>query len=39
MTRLLAIGDAVATTGFARVMHGILGEIQSAFDIHQIGVN
>lgn len=36
---LLAIGDAVATTGFARVMHNILGNLTQDYDIHQIGVN
>jgi len=37
--RLLAIGYAIATTGFARVMQATLGELCESFDIHQIGVN
>lgn len=36
---LLAIGDAIAPTGFARVMHNILGNLTDDFDIHQIGIN
>jgi glycosyltransferase involved in cell wall biosynthesis len=36
---LLAIGDAVAPTGFARVMLHILSNLQHEFEIHQIGIN
>ena len=36
---LLAIGDAVASTGFARVMHHVLDPLCADFDVHQIGVN
>ena len=37
--RLLAVGDAVAPTGFARVMSSLLRELQGDFDIHQLGIN
>jgi glycosyltransferase involved in cell wall biosynthesis len=37
--RLLVVGDAVAATGFARVLHSILEPLQSSYEIHQIGVN
>jgi len=36
---LLAVGDAIAPTGFARVMHNILGQLTNEYNIHQIGVN
>lgn len=36
---LLAVGDAVAPTGFARVMHNLFLNLYHDFDIHQIGVN
>lgn len=37
---IVVIGDAVATTGFARVMHGIFENLPSAkYDIHHLGVN
>lgn len=39
-TTILVIGDAVATTGFARVMHGIFENLpQGKYDIHHLGVN
>lgn len=38
-TRILVIGDAVAPTGFARVMHSILEPLQEDYEIHQIGTN
>lgn len=37
--RLLVVGDAVASTGFARVMHSIFVELASSYEIHQIGIN
>lgn len=38
--RILAIGDAVVTTGFARVMHGIFENLpRSRYEIHHLGVN
>jgi len=37
---ILVIGDAVATTGFARVMHGIFENLpQGKYDIHHLGIN
>jgi len=37
---ILAIGDAVATTGFARVMHGIFENLpDSKYDVHHLGIN
>lgn len=36
---LLAAGDAVAATGFSRVMHRILEPLQHVFEIHQLAVN
>jgi glycosyltransferase involved in cell wall biosynthesis len=37
---ILVIGDAVATTGFARVLNGILGNLpRNKYDIHHLGVN
>jgi len=40
MERILAIGDAVAPTGFSTVMHNILGNLdRNKFDVHHLGVN
>jgi glycosyltransferase involved in cell wall biosynthesis len=37
---ILVIGDAVATTGFARVMHGVFENLPKAkYDVHHLGVN
>jgi D-inositol-3-phosphate glycosyltransferase len=36
---MLAIGDAVAATGFARVMHAILDPLCDDFEVHHLGVN
>lgn len=37
---ILVIGDAVATTGFARVMHGVFENLPSGkYDVHHLGVN
>jgi glycosyltransferase involved in cell wall biosynthesis len=37
--RLLAVGDAVAATGFARVLHNVLAPLQDCYEIHHLGVN
>ena len=38
--KLLGIGDGVTPTGFARVMHSILGNLSKRkYDIQQIGIN
>jgi hypothetical protein len=34
MTRILIIGDAVATTGFARVIRSIFTPLQTDFEFH-----
>ncbi|MGZ8846196.1 MAG: glycosyltransferase family 4 protein [Pyrinomonadaceae bacterium] len=36
MTRILIIGDAVAPTGFARVIRSIFEPLQSDFELHQL---
>jgi len=36
---LLAVGDAIAPTGFARVMENILCYLTDEYEIHQIGIN
>src|SRR5262249_37037707 len=36
--RLLAVGDAVAPTGFGRVMEAILGAAAQDFEVTQVGV-
>ncbi|MBL9096252.1 MAG: glycosyltransferase family 4 protein [Alphaproteobacteria bacterium] len=36
---LLVVGDAVAPTGFATVIHAILGKLSPAYDIHHLGIN
>lgn len=37
--KLLAVGDAVAHTGFARVLGNVLERLRHRFEIHQLGVN
>lgn len=37
--RILAIGDAIAATGFARVMQHVLGALNESYEVHQIGIN
>ena len=37
--RILAVGDAVAPTGFARVTRHILQPMVGDFDVHQLAVN
>lgn len=37
--RVLVIGDAVAPTGFARVLHSILDRLSRRYDVHHLGIN
>lgn len=37
--RLLGIGDGVASTGFARVMHALLAAFSQGYEVHQLGLN
>jgi glycosyltransferase involved in cell wall biosynthesis len=37
--RILVVGDAVAPTGFARVLHSILDRLCHRHDVHHLGVN
>jgi glycosyltransferase involved in cell wall biosynthesis len=37
--RLLVVGDAVAATGFARVLHSVLGHLAADYEIHHLGIN
>src|SRR5882724_5322157 len=37
--RLLVVGDAVAATGFARVLHSVLGHLEPDYEIHHLGIN
>jgi D-inositol-3-phosphate glycosyltransferase len=36
---LLVVGDAVASTGFARVLHSVLDRIKHKYEIHHLGIN
>lgn len=36
---LLVVGDAVAATGFARVLHSVLERIKHKYEIHHLGIN
>jgi D-inositol-3-phosphate glycosyltransferase len=36
---LLVVGDAVAATGFARVLHSVLDRIKHTYEIHHLGIN
>jgi D-inositol-3-phosphate glycosyltransferase len=36
---LLVVGDAVAATGFARVLHSVLDRIKHKYEIHHLGIN
>jgi glycosyltransferase involved in cell wall biosynthesis len=38
-TKILWIGDAVATTGFARVNHSVITNLPRRYDIHHLGIN
>ncbi len=37
--RLLVVGDAVAATGFARVLHSVLEHLAAGYEIHHLGTN
>ncbi len=37
--RVLVVGDAVAPTGFARVLHSILGRLCDSYEFHHLGIN
>jgi glycosyltransferase involved in cell wall biosynthesis len=37
--RVLVVGDAVAPTGFARVLHSILGRLCDTYEFHHLGIN
>ncbi len=36
---VVVVGDAVAPTGFARVLHSILGRLADRYEFHHLGVN
>ena len=37
---ILVIGDGVATTGFARVMHGVFENLpRGKYDVHHLAIN
>ena len=36
---ILVMADAVASTGFARVTHGIFENLLDRYDVHILGVN
>jgi len=38
-SRILVIGDAVAPTGFARVLHSIFDRLSQKYEVHHLGVN
>jgi len=37
--RILIVGDAVAATGFARVMHSVFEPLKDKYEIHHLGIN
>jgi glycosyltransferase involved in cell wall biosynthesis len=37
--RLLIVGDAIAPTGFARVLHSIFDQLKSDYEVHHLGVH
>lgn len=37
--RLLAVGDGVVPTGFARVMHSLLDRLRDRWEIHHLAIN
>ncbi len=37
--RILVVGDAVAPTGFARVLHSILERLTEHYEFHHVGLN
>lgn len=36
---ILVVGDAVAATGFARVLHSIFDRLRHSYDIYHLGIN
>lgn len=36
---LLAVGDGVVPTGFARVLHSVLGRLRDRWEIHHLAIN
>lgn len=36
---IVVVGDAVASTGFARLLHAILDRLHPRWDIHHLGIN
>jgi D-inositol-3-phosphate glycosyltransferase len=38
-TRVLVVGDAVVPSGFARVLHSILGRLTASYEFHHLGIN
>ncbi|HVT59855.1 MAG TPA: glycosyltransferase family 4 protein [Thermoanaerobaculia bacterium] len=36
---VLVVGDAVVPSGFARVLHSILGQLRDRYEFHHLGVN
>jgi glycosyltransferase involved in cell wall biosynthesis len=37
--RMLVVGDAVAPTGFARVLHCIIERLKHRYEVHHLGIN
>lgn len=37
--RVLVIGDAIASTGFARVLHSIIERLKDRYEFHHVGIN
>src|SRR5215813_3608160 len=37
--RALFVGHAGSPTGFARVLHSILGRLPESYDVHHLGIN
>jgi glycosyltransferase involved in cell wall biosynthesis len=37
--RVLVIGDAIASTGFARVLHSIIERLKDRWEFHHVGIN
>ncbi|HXO21999.1 MAG TPA: glycosyltransferase family 4 protein [Thermoanaerobaculia bacterium] len=37
--RVLVVGDAVVPTGFARVLHSLLSNLEERYEFHHLGIN
>ncbi len=37
--RVLVVGDAIASTGFARVLHSLIERLQDRYEFHHVGLN